>query len=100
VVAGIKKEDIKIEFKSGVLTVSGEQRMEKTDKSEQWHRAERLTGKFIRQFRLTDGDMESIKASLENGVLVVNVPKVEKKGGEVKVISIESGGNNQKSDEL
>eukprot|EP00253_Pinus_taeda_P035510 PITA_35510 len=99
-VPGIKKEDIKIEFKSGVLTVSGEQQVEKTDKSEHWHRAERVVGKFIRQFRLTDGDMEGIKASLENGVLVVNVPKVDKKRGEVKVISIESGDGNRKNDEL
>lgn len=73
-VPGIKKEDIKVEFKSGVLTVSGEQQKEKIDKSEKWHREERLVGKFIRQFRLPDGDMENVKASLENGVLVVSVP--------------------------
>lgn len=80
--------------------MSGEQQVEKNDKSEHWHRAERVIGKFIWQFRLTDGDMEGIKASLENGVLVVNVPKVDKKRGEVKVISIESGDGNRKNDEL
>lgn len=98
--AGIKKEDIKIEFKSDVLIVSGEQRKEKIDASEQWHRAERLVGKFIRQFRLPDDEMEGIKAVLENDVLVVSVPKVERKGGEVNIISVESDGGNQKHDEL
>jgi HSP20 family molecular chaperone IbpA len=47
-----------------------------------------------------DDDMEGIKASLENDVLVVNVPKVEKKGDAVKVIGIEFGGGNPKNDKL
>ncbi|KAH9298875.1 hypothetical protein KI387_030557, partial [Taxus chinensis] len=80
----IKKEDIKMEVKDKVLTVSGEIRREEKKESEQWHRVERVEGKFIRQFRLADGDMEGIKATLENGVLTVNVPKIPNKEGEPK----------------
>ncbi|GLJ47761.1 hypothetical protein SUGI_1008760 [Cryptomeria japonica] len=87
-VPGIKKEDIKIEVEGDVVTVSGESKREEKEESDKWHRVERVEGKFLRRFRLADGHMEGIKASLDNGVLTVNVPKLPKKEAEPKAIPI------------
>ena len=46
-------------------------------------------GKFLRRFRLCENvKMDEIKAFVENGVLIVTVPKVEEKKPEVKNIVI------------
>eukprot|EP01018_Ginkgo_biloba_P035619 Gb_00727 [translate_table: standard] len=95
-VPGIKKDDVKIEYKDDVLTISGERRKEKNEESDQWHRVEQAVGKFVKQFRLPNGHMEGIKARLDNGVLVVSVPKIESKSGEVKSVSIEGGNGIEK----
>src|SRR5262245_53638449 len=48
----VKKEDVKVEFEEGVLTVEGERRQEKEEKGRRFHRIERNYGKFIRRFAL------------------------------------------------
>ncbi|KAK8522168.1 hypothetical protein V6N13_115141 [Hibiscus sabdariffa] len=87
---GLKKEDIKVEIEEDrVLQISGERNMEKEDKNDTWHRVERSTGKFMRRFRLPENvRMDQVKASMENGVLTVTVPKVEMKKPDVKAIEI------------
>ncbi|KAB1221783.1 18.5 kDa class I heat shock protein [Morella rubra] len=77
---GLKKEEVKI---------SGERNVEKEDKNDKWHRVERSSGKFLRRFRLPENaKMDRIKASMENGVLTVTVPKEEVKKPDVKAIEI------------
>lgn len=78
---GLKKEEVKVEVEDGkVIQISGERSIEKEDKNEKWHRIERSSGKFQRRFRLPeDAKMEEIRASMENGVLTVTVPKAEQK---------------------
>ncbi|MBA0732446.1 hypothetical protein Gogos_016536 [Gossypium gossypioides] len=54
-----------------------------------WHRVERSSGKFMRRFRLPENaKMDHIKASMENGVLTVTIPKLEVKKPDVKSIEI------------
>jgi HSP20 family protein len=50
---------------------------------------ERSSGKFVRKFRLPENaKMDQVKASMENGVLTVTVPKEEIKKPEIKSIEI------------
>jgi HSP20 family protein len=63
--------------------------VEKKDKSDTRHRVERSSGKFMRRFRLPENvKMEEVKASMENGVLTVTVPKEEVKKPDVRAIEI------------
>ncbi|KAL7201731.1 hypothetical protein ACSBR1_033431 [Camellia fascicularis] len=87
---GLKKEEVKVEVEEGrILQISGERKKEQEEKNDKWHRIERSSGKFLRRFRLPENaKVEEVKASMENGVLTVTVPKVEEKKPEVKSIDI------------
>ncbi|KAI3868966.1 hypothetical protein MKW92_013192 [Papaver armeniacum] len=87
---GVKKEEVKVEVEEGrVLQISGERSKESEEKNDKWHRVERSSGKFLRRFRLPENaKMEEVKATMENGVLTVCVPKVEQKKPEVKSVEI------------
>ncbi|KAJ0020032.1 18.1 kDa class I heat shock protein-like [Pistacia vera] len=87
---GLKKEEVKLEIEDDrVLQISGQREIEKEDKNDTWHRVERSSGKFSRRFRLPENaKMDQIKASMENGVLTVTVPKVEMKKPNMKAIEI------------
>lgn len=87
---GLKKEEVKVEVEDGrVLQISGERSREQEEKNDKWHRVERSSGKFMRRFRLPENTkMDQIRASMENGVLTVTVPKEDVKKPEVKAIDI------------
>jgi len=75
---GIAKEDITLEVKDGVLTVSGERRYEKDVDEENVHRIERAYGRFTRSFSLPRNvNAEAVEASMEKGVLHVRLPKLD-----------------------
>jgi HSP20 family protein len=72
----VKKEEIKIQLRDGVLAIEGERRKEKEDKGKRFHKIEREYGRFVRRFALpTDVDAEHVRAEFNNGVLVVTLPK-------------------------
>ncbi|KAK9280407.1 hypothetical protein L1049_014096 [Liquidambar formosana] len=87
---GLKKEEVKVEVEDDrVLQISGERSRENEEKNDTWHRVERSSGKFMRRFRLPENaKMDQVKASMENGVLTVTVPKEEVKKPDVKAIEI------------
>ena len=75
---GLEQDDVKIEVKDRVLTVSGERRAEHTEKAGGFHRVERAFGSFSRSLTLPEGvDPEAIAAEFEKGVLEVRIPKPE-----------------------
>ena len=85
---GMTEEDVEIETKDGVLTVSGERKAEHEQKGEGFHRVERAFGRFSRTLSLPDGvDASRVAASFDNGVLEVRVPKPE----ETKPTRVEIG---------
>ncbi|ESW31353.1 hypothetical protein PHAVU_002G231500 [Phaseolus vulgaris] len=89
-IPGLKKEEVKVEIEDDrVLQISGERNVEKEDKNDTWHRVERSSGKFMRRFRLPENaKVNEVKASMENGVLTVSVPKEDSKKPDVKAIEI------------
>jgi HSP20 family protein len=73
---GINKEDVRIELQDGVLTISGERKVEKEQKAENQLRVERFYGSFSRSFALPDNiDTSKLRAESKDGVLLVHIPK-------------------------
>ncbi|WP_129645759.1 Hsp20/alpha crystallin family protein [Peristeroidobacter agariperforans] len=72
----VKKDDIKVSFEQGLLTISGERRQEKQQKNENELRVESFYGSFSRSFSLPDNvDAKGIQAECKDGVLKVRIPK-------------------------
>jgi HSP20 family protein len=77
---GLSEDDVDIEVKDGVLTISGERKTEEKKEEEGYYRVERAFGRFSRSLTLPDGiDPEQVKAKFDNGVLEVRIPKPEER---------------------
>ncbi|UOQ78991.1 Hsp20/alpha crystallin family protein [Hymenobacter sp. 5516J-16] len=77
---GLKREDIKVDFHQGRLTISGERHFRNEQNQRRYHVVESSFGSFHRAFQLPDTvDASRIQAAFEDGVLRVSVPKDEKK---------------------
>ena len=75
---GLTKGDINLSVEEGVLTLTGERKSEHIENKEFGHRYERAYGKFSRSFQLDSGvENGKIKAEFKNGLLKVELPKVE-----------------------
>jgi HSP20 family protein len=74
----VKKEDVKIALQNGVLTITGERKLEKEAKGEDRIRVESYYGSFKRSFELPDDvDEKGIKAETKDGVLCVHLPRTK-----------------------
>ena len=75
---GIDKNDISIDVKDRVLTLSGERSEESKTEEKKFYRRERTYGKFQRVFTLPEGvNADEIKADFKDGVLKVHIPKAK-----------------------
>jgi len=73
-VPGLSKDDIKITIKDGLLTVSYNKPKESKNP---------FVGSFKKTFSLPeDGDEGNITGKVENGVVEISIPKVQKKSTE------------------
>lgn len=88
---GFNKEDIKLDVKDGILTISAQHDENKDEKDNKgsYIRRERRYGSFTRSFDVTGVDEEHITASYNNGVLELNLPKAVPVVPEAKRIAIE-----------
>jgi HSP20 family protein len=85
----VKKEEVKVEVEDGNVLVVSSERVKEEDKNDKWHHVERSSSKFVRRFHLPENaKVGEVKAGLENGVLIVTVPKTDIKKPEVKAIEI------------
>ena len=88
---GVKKDDIHVHVKDGILTLEAETTQEdKEEKEGKIIRQERRYGKFMRSFNL-GGDVQEqdIKASFHDGVLKLEAPKMVEKPVERRRIEID-----------
>lgn len=95
---GLDKDDVEIEIKDGVLTVSGERRTEHEDSSNGYHRVERAYGRFSRSLSLPQGiDADQVQADFDKGVLEVRIPKpAERKPHRVQIGAAVEGKGREK----
>src|SRR5688572_371965 len=74
---GVKQPELEIHLTGKRLTIAGKREAEMDEKGESFFVYERAFGAFRRTFALPDGvDAEHVRARLENGVLMVVVPKL------------------------
>ncbi|MCX7738049.1 MAG: Hsp20/alpha crystallin family protein [Hydrogenothermaceae bacterium] len=84
-IPGATKENIEVKVKDNSIIIKGEVKREEEKKEENYYRSERFYGKFERILPLpTDVKLEEAKASFENGILKLNIPKVSQEK-EIKI---------------
>ncbi len=75
---GLGKQDVKVNYEDGVLSIRGEKKQEHEEKDANYHRVERSYGVFERSFRLPSRvAVEKIEAKFKDGVLNLTLPKAE-----------------------
>ena len=87
---GFQKEDISLDLKDGILTITAAHSESSETKGENgaYIRRERRYGSFRRSFDVSGIEEGGITAGSQNGVLTLNLPKAKPAEPEVRRISI------------
>lgn len=75
---GVNKEDITVEFVNNYLIISAKRNYSTENKKENFVRQERHYGEFNRSFYISNVDEDNIEASFKDGVLKINLSKLDK----------------------
>jgi len=88
---GFAKDEIKLELRDNILTISAEHKSESEDTADggKYLRRERSYGSFRRAFNLKGIDVESIRASHKDGVLTLTLPREKAKESNTRTLTIE-----------
>jgi HSP20 family protein len=90
-VPGMNQADITIEISGDRLILKGQKEEKSENKDRQFYRVERNYGAFQRTLSLPDdANVDDITAKLENGVLKLEIPRVETASRNIKRIEISS----------
>ena len=85
--AGVKKDDVKIDTEDNVLTILAERKL---DSKLKYNRKQTYFGKYKRSFIMPeDVDHSKIEAQLSDGILKITLSKLKPKKEEPKKIKIE-----------
>ncbi|NPD90559.1 MAG: Hsp20/alpha crystallin family protein [Asgard group archaeon] len=88
-VPGLDKNDLKISISNRVLRIEGEAKEDIKKDEEDFLRREYHSSKYYRSYTLPEEvNEDKIDASLENGVLIIIIPKIEIGKSEEKKIEI------------
>jgi HSP20 family protein len=72
----VKREDVRVSMENGMLTLTGERKMEKQDSGTKHHVIEQSYGRFVRSFSLPGNiDPSKVEATFKDGVLRVHITK-------------------------
>ena len=75
---GVDQKDVSITLENDVLTITGEKKVEKEEKSKLRTISERHYGSFSRSLRFPSSvDSKKVSASYDKGILEVVLPKAE-----------------------
>jgi len=87
----VDKNDVKVTVENGVLTISGERRHEeKKGNGKRLRRIERMYGAFVRSFTLPeDADEQNVRAEFKNGMLLIHLPKTQRRERQTREVPIE-----------
>jgi HSP20 family protein len=82
---GFSKDELKVEIKENVMHISAFKKQENEERNEQYTRREFSSSSFNRSFSLPANILEeNMKASYENGILFILIPKNGKTPKEIK----------------
>jgi len=88
-VPGLSASDISIDTEGNILRIKGQKEEKSESKDKYFYRIERNYGSFERKLSLPDdADSDDIQASLKNGVLKLEIPRLAIPASDVKRISI------------
>ena len=77
-IPGVSKDDLEINVTGDTLTLSGVRSQDDLPEGARYHRQERRFGEFSRSIQLPyTVDVNKVKAVFKNGVLSVDLPRVE-----------------------
>ena len=83
---GVAEEDIEVDVDDDLLTVRAEKKEEREIERADQHVAERVFGVFQRSIRLPQSvDAQTVKATVDNGVLQIAIPKSERQTSKRRV---------------
>ncbi len=86
---GYNKDNINVSIEDDVLTITGEMKEENEEKKENYLKREFRTGSFKRSFNLNGMvNVDKIDAKYEDGILKVDLPKVEAEVKKLKEIKV------------
>jgi HSP20 family protein len=75
---GMKSDELDIQVTGNGISISGERKIPMEGNNVKYHRREREAGTFSRSINLPgEIDVNKVEASMENGVLKINIPKSE-----------------------
>lgn len=76
---GFDKKDIHVNYANNILSVTGKRDTfaDNSDKNGNILHSERRYGQMSRQYRLPDVDLNKVNAQYENGVLTLELPKLQ-----------------------
>ncbi len=74
---GVNKEEIVVEFKEDVLTITAQKQKDLEEEKENYVRRERKHGKVSRSFYVQNINVEAINADYKDGILKVILPKLQ-----------------------
>jgi HSP20 family protein len=83
-VPGMDKKDLKIDINEDLLTISTESRNESEENKEGYQRKEFSYSSFCRSFYVPENvDKEKISANYRDGILYVEIPKLEEEKSKI-----------------
>lgn len=82
---GVSRDEIDVELNEGRLSISVEKKVEEEEDEKNYLHRERLAYSASRGVFLKDADVSGVSASLKDGVLTVNVPKMKEDANVTKI---------------